>query len=52
MKSYLLDAADPIDRSYQSYKTNNTVEAEPELPKVSTRPTSAWEPPRNIFSDL
>lgn len=52
MKSYLLDNAEPIDRTYQSYTTNNTLEAERQLPDVSTRPTSMWEPPRNIFSDL
>jgi len=50
MKSYLLDNADPIDRSYQSYSVN---EAERQLPSVSTRPTNnKREPPRNIFSDL
>lgn len=52
MKSYLLDNAEPIDRTYQSYSTNNTLEAERQLPDVSTKPTSTWEPPRNIFSDL
>lgn len=53
MKSYLLDNADPIDRSYQSYTMNNTSEIERELPSVSTKPSnSTWEPPRNIFSDL
>lgn len=52
MKSYLLDNADPIDRSYQSYTTNNTSEVERQLPNVSTRPNNTWEPPRNIFSDL
>ncbi|XP_026812450.1 LMBR1 domain-containing protein 2 homolog [Rhopalosiphum maidis] len=52
MKSYLLDNADPIDRSYHSYSTNNTPEVERQLPSVSTRPNSTWEPPRNIFSDL
>lgn len=51
MKSYLLDNADPIDRSYQSYTTKNTTDVE-QLPSVSTRPNSTWEPPRNIFSDL
>lgn len=51
MKSYLLDNADPIDRSYQSYTINNTSEVE-QLPNVSTRPNNTWEPPRNIFSDL
>lgn len=52
MKSYLLDNADPIDRSYQSYITNTTSEVVSELPNVSTRPSNPWEPPRNIFSDL
>uniref|UniRef100_A0A2S2NWC4 LMBR1 domain-containing protein 2 n=2 Tax=Schizaphis graminum TaxID=13262 RepID=A0A2S2NWC4_SCHGA len=52
MKSYLLDNADPIDRSYHSYSTNNTPEVERQLPSVSTRPNNTWEPPRNIFSDL
>jgi len=52
MKSYLLDNADPIDRSYHSYSTNDTSEVERQLPNVSTRPNSTWVPPRNIFSDL
>lgn len=52
MKSYLLDNADPIDRSYQSYTSKNTSEVENQVPQVSTRPNSTWEPPRNIFSDL
>lgn len=52
MKSYLLDNADPIDRSYHSYTTNNAPQPERQIPNVSTRPDSTWEPPRNIFSDL
>lgn len=54
MKSYLLDNADPFDRTYQSYTTNNTTEVveRPQMPSVSTKPNSKWEPPRNIFSDL
>lgn len=53
MKSYLLDNADPIDRTYQSYSTNKTTEVvERQMPSVSTRPNRTWEPPRNIFSDL
>lgn len=51
-KSYLLDNAEPIDRSYQSYSTSNTPEVERQVPRVSTRPNNTWEPPRNIFSDL
>lgn len=54
MKSYLLDNAEAIDRTYHSYASNNTTESERQIPNVSTRPTSntTWEPPRNIFSDL
>lgn len=52
MKSYLLDNADPIDRTYHSYTTNNAPQPERQIPNVSTRPDSTWEPPRNIFSDL
>ncbi|XP_050420972.1 LMBR1 domain-containing protein 2 homolog [Adelges cooleyi] len=52
MKSYLLDNAEPVDRSYQSYATGSINESERQLPNVSTRPSTTWEPPRNIFSDL
>lgn len=52
MKSYLLDNVDPIDRTYRSYTTKTTSEIEKQIPSVSTRPNSTWEPPRNIFSDL
>ncbi|XP_050544432.1 LMBR1 domain-containing protein 2 homolog isoform X2 [Daktulosphaira vitifoliae] len=52
MKSYLLDNAEPIDRSYQSYSSHSINETEKQLPNVSTRPSNNWEPPRNIFDDM